>query len=73
MYERAVGAFARLPSWRRIVVVGLSTCVILWFVWAAILVLFAFALTLGIVVAVVASLFVLLRVRRLIASMNRYR
>ncbi len=73
MYERALGTFARLPSWQRIVVAGLSTCVILWLVWAAILILFAFALTLGIVVAAVASLFVLLRVRRLIATTNRYR
>jgi hypothetical protein len=65
MIERAHGAFGRLPNWQRIAVASLATCITLFFVWSVILILFAFALTLGIILAAIASPFVALGVRRL--------
>lgn len=63
---RSVHACSRaVPNWQRIAVVSLAICITPLFVWSVILILFAFALTLGIIVAAVASLFVVLGARRL--------
>jgi hypothetical protein len=57
--------FRQLPTWLRMVAIGLATLVTLWLVWGVILFLFAFALVPAIVIATVASLFVMLGAYRL--------
>lgn len=58
--------FRRLPTWLQIGLIGVATLVTLWLTWGVILLLFAFALVPAIVVAAVASLFIVIRAQRLV-------
>jgi membrane protein implicated in regulation of membrane protease activity len=73
MYERSLRAFARLARWQRIVIAVPITFVTLWFVSAVIIVLFAFALGIGLLVAAIADLLILFAVTRFVRRAKRYR
>jgi hypothetical protein len=60
--------FRQLPAWLQIVVIGAATLVFLWLTCGVIFLLLAFALVPAIVVAAVASLFILFRASRLVRS-----
>jgi hypothetical protein len=65
--------FRQLPTWLQIGLIGVATLVTLWLAWAVILLLFAFALMPAIVVAAVASLFIVIRAQRLVRVAIRQR
>jgi hypothetical protein len=58
--------FRWLPTWLQIGLIGVTTLVTLWLTWGVIILLFAFALVPAIVVAAVASLFIVFRAQRLV-------
>jgi hypothetical protein len=63
----------QLPTWLRMVAIGIATLVTLWLTWGVIFLLFAFALAPAIVVAAVASLFIVFGARRLVRVAIRHR
>jgi hypothetical protein len=73
MYERTLRAFAGLATWQRIVIAVPVTCVTLWFVSAAIILSFAFALGIGLPVAAIADVLILFAVARFVRRAKRYR
>jgi TM2 domain-containing membrane protein YozV len=58
--------FRQLPTWLRMIAIGVATLVTLWLTWGVIFLLFAFALVPAIAVAAIASLFIVFGPRRLV-------
>jgi hypothetical protein len=73
MKERTLRAFARRPRWQRATIAMLATLIVLWVAWGVILVLFAFALRIGVIAAALASVWILFSLRKFLVAASRYR